>query len=39
MELTIAADVDVECLAEESGWMLVRTDDGREGWIPADCIS
>lgn len=37
MELTIADDVEVECLAEESGWLLVRTDDGRQGWIPASC--
>ncbi len=39
MELTIEANVDVECLAEESGWLLVRTKDGREGWIPAECAS
>ena len=38
MELTIEADVAVECLAEESGWLLVRTDDGQEGWIPSGCI-
>ena len=39
MELTIEADVEVQCLAEESGWLLVRTGDGREGWIPANCMS
>jgi len=38
MELTIEANVDVECLAEESGWLLVRTEDGREGWIPGSCV-
>jgi RimJ/RimL family protein N-acetyltransferase len=38
MELTIEANVEVECLAEESGWLLVRTDDGRQGWIPVDCM-
>ena len=39
MELTIEANVEVECLAEESEWLLVRTEDGREGWIPAGCMS
>lgn len=38
-ELTIGAGVEVECLAEESGWLLVRADDGREGWIPETCLS
>ena len=37
-ELTIEAQAEVECLAEESGWLLVRTNDDREGWIPAACL-
>jgi len=39
MELTIEADVEVKCLASESGWLLVRTEDGRTGWIPAGCMA
>lgn len=38
MELTIEANVTVERLAELPGWLLVRTDEGQEGWIPARCI-
>jgi len=38
MELTIKANVIVDCLAEESGWLLVRTEDGQEGWIPSGCM-
>jgi flagellar basal body rod protein FlgF len=37
-ELTVSAGVDVECIANESGWLLVRTDEGQEGWIPASCV-
>ena len=37
-ELTIEAGVDVHCICEESGWLLVQTEDGREGWIPASCV-
>lgn len=35
MELTIEAGIEVVRLAEESGWLYVRTEDGREGWIPS----
>jgi hypothetical protein len=38
MELTVGAGVEVECLAEESGWMLVRTSGGEQGWIPVGCV-
>ncbi len=37
-ELTIEVGVEVECIETESGWHLVRTTDGREGWIPSDCV-
>ena len=37
-ELTIEVGVEVECIVEESGWLLVRTDSGREGWIPVTCV-
>jgi len=38
MELPIEAGVEVECIAEESGWLLVQTEDGRQGWIPESCV-
>ncbi len=37
-ELTIEVGVGVECIETEAGWLLVRTADGREGWIPEDCV-
>src|SRR5688572_9020696 len=37
-ELTVEAGVPVHCICEESGWLLVQTEDGREGWIPASCV-
>ncbi len=37
-ELTISPGVNVECIAKESGWLLVRTEEGREGWIPDSCV-
>lgn len=39
MELTVEGDVIVERLAEESGSVLVRTEQGQEGWIPTTCVS
>jgi hypothetical protein len=36
-ELTIEAGVELDCLEEVAGWLLVRTADGREGWIPLEC--
>ena len=37
-ELTIEAGVDVECLETESGWVLVRTAAGDQGWIRGNCV-
>jgi hypothetical protein len=39
VELTIDAGVEIDCLDEAAGWLLVRTVDGREGWIPSECAS
>jgi hypothetical protein len=39
MELTVEPNALVAPLAEESGWVLVRTEDGDEGWVPAECVS
>lgn len=36
-ELSLEAGIEVEILAQESGWLLARTADGRQGWIPACC--
>jgi len=33
-ELTIEAGVQIDCLDEVAGWLLVRTAEGRQGWIP-----
>lgn len=37
-EITIDAGVAVACVARESGWLLVRTADGLQGWIPECCV-
>jgi hypothetical protein len=36
-ELTIEANVAIDCIAEVAGWLLVQTDDGLQGWIPHEC--
>ncbi len=37
-ELTIRAGVEIECLETEAEWLLVRTAEGHQGWIPGDCV-
>ena len=37
-ELTIEVGVEIECVETEAGWLLVRTAEGREGWVPSDCV-
>ena len=37
-ELTVGVGEEVTGALVESGWAWVRTSDGREGWVPVNCI-
>lgn len=35
-ELTVESGISVEVIERESGWAVVRTENGHIGWIPED---
>ena len=37
-ELTVREGQHVLALAEESGWVWCRADDGQEGWVPLSSL-
>ena len=37
-ELTVAEGDILEALEEASSWVLCRTDTGKLGWVPCDCV-
>jgi hypothetical protein len=38
-ELTVGRGEELDVLDEAGGWLLCRTSNGLEGWIPATCVT